>query len=105
MMIERKEFGKWWRKLIGIKNSEIPPQYSTRKTRSDVAPFKRSHDPQGDHVVHAHFVCAIIVIESVNEKLVISFFLSSFVHVNDNVCLCITLIALSVFCVNPSFHF
>ena len=105
MMIERKEFGKWWRKLIGITNSEIPPQYSTRKTRSDVALFKRSHDPQGDHVVHAHFVCAIIVIESVNEKLVISFFLSSFVHVNDNLCLCITLIALSVFCVDPSFHF
>ena len=105
MMIERKEFGKWWRKLIGITNSEIPPQYSTRKTRSDVALFKRSHDPQGDHVVHAHFVCAIIVIESVNEKLVISFFLSSFVRVHDNVCLCITLIALSVFCVNPSFYF
>lgn len=56
-------------------------------------------------MVHAHFVGAIVVIESVNEKLVISFFLSSFVHVNDNLCLCITLIALSVFCVNPSFHF
>ena len=56
-------------------------------------------------MVHAHFVCVIIVIESVNEKLVISLFLSSFVHVNDNVCLCITLIALSVFCVNPSFYF
>ena len=66
--------------MIGITNSEIPPQYSTRKTRSDVALFKRSHDPQGDHVVHAHFVCAIIVIESVNEKLVIlSFFPLSFV--------------------------
>ena len=83
--------------MIGITNSEIPPQYSTRKTHSDVALFKRSYDPQGDHVVHAHFVCVIIVIESVNEKLVISLFLSSFVHVNDNVCLCITLIALSVF--------
>ena len=74
MMIERKEFGKWWRKLIGITNSEIP----LRKTRSDVAPFKRSHDPRGDHVVHAHFVCVIIVIESVNEKLVIFFFPLSF---------------------------